>query len=241
MFDNLKKQDDVQEEGDVIRGSVMETNVYNFTIDTAFADQSDGGAAFMRLSLVSDEGRTLSQTIYFTSGDAKGNSITYDVKGKDKKPTGEKKYLPGFTIASDIHEHVTGEPLADMVTEGKLVKVWDNKAKKEVPQEKAVLINLLGKQIKLGVQEQIVIKQVNNDGVWVDTNETRKQNEIVKVFDAETNQTSDEKQTDTEAEFMDKWIGTYAGKPVDKTGGKNDAKAKAGTSDAGEGKKKMFG
>lgn len=241
MFDNLKKSDDVQVEGDVIFGSVLETGVYNFTVDMAFADQSEGGAAFLRLSLISDQGKSLSQTIYFTSGDAKGNSITYDVKGKDKKPTGDKKYLPGFVIASDIHEHITGKPIAEMVTEGKLVKVWDNVAKKETPQEKAVLVDLIGAQVKLGVQEQLVVKQVNVDGKWTDTGDTRKQNEIVKVFSAETNKTTEEIATDSEALFMDKWIASYAGKPIDKTpGGKTTGNK--GASEVGESSpKKMFG
>lgn len=241
MFENLKKQDDVKEEGDVIFGSVLETNVYNFTVDSAYADESDGGAAFLRVSLISDEGRTLTQTVYFTSGDAKGNSITYDVKDKKRKPTGEKRYLPGYVIASDIHEHITGIPLAEMVTENKLIKTWDNEAKKEVPQEKAVLTDLLGKSIKLGIQEQLVIKQVNKDGKWVNSDDTRKQNEIVKVFNAETNQTTDEKAANTEAQFMDKWIKSYAGKVIDKTGGKVKAEASAKPTGSDTPKKKMFG
>lgn len=238
MFDHLKKQESVTEEGDKIFGSVLETNVYDCTIDMAFADESTKGAAFMRLSLLTETGRTLSQTIYFTSGDAKGNSITYDVKGKDGKPTGEKKYLPGFIIASDLHEAVLdGVALADMNTEGKLVKVWDNEAKKEMPQEKAVLVDLIGKHIKLGIQEQIVTKQVNVEGDWKDTDEVRKQNEIVKVFHPTTNHTCEELKTKSDAEFMDKWIASYAGVPVDRT---NGAKAATGATEGAGKKKGMF-
>ena len=240
MFDNLKKQDDVKADGDVIFSSVFETGAYDFTIDVAYADQSEGGAAYMNLSLVSDTGRTMNQRIFFTSGDAKGNSITYDVK-KNGKPTGEKRYLPGFTIVSDLHEIITGSPLAEMQTEGKLVKVYNKDAGKEIPEEKAVLTALVGQKIKLGIQEQQIFKTVNQDGKYVETTEITKRNEVVKVFNAETGQTQEEMENDVEALFLDKWIATYAGKMVDKTGGKKGAESKGTTSKSAPTKQKMFG
>lgn len=225
MFDKLKKQDSVKEEGDVIYGGgVLETNAYDCLIDHGYVDQSKSGAAFMQLSLITDAGKTLKQRLFFTSGDAKDNSITYPVKDKTGKLTGENRYLPGFIIASDIHEMVTGVPLADMTTENKLVKVWDNDAKKELPTDKPCLINLMGQRIKLGIQEQEIIKQKNVDGVWTDSDETRKQNEIVKVFDAETGCTNAERLANESPVFLDKWVAAYAGNLVDKTKGKGKAK-----------------
>jgi len=240
MFENLKKQDDVVEEGDRIFGSVLPTGVYNFTIDMAYVDQSEGGAAFMQLSLISDEGKTLSQRIFFTSGDEKGNAITYPVK-KNGKPTGEKKYLPGFILASDLHEVVTmGTPLAEMETEGKLVNAYSPEAKKEVPTQKQVVPALLKQKVKLGVQEQLVFKTVNQDGKYVETTETRSQNEIVKVFSSETNQTRDELANSVDPVFMDQWVASYAGKVVDKTKGKGK-QASPEEEKAAPSKKKMFG
>lgn len=238
-FEKLRKSEKVQEEGDVIYSSTFETGVYPFQIDMAYIDESDGGAAFMSLSLIADDGRTLKQNIYFTSGDAKGNAITYEVK-KNGSPTGEQKYLPGFTLCSDLHEILTdGVELADMETEGKLVKVYDKDAGSEQPAEKQVLVNLLGQTVKLAVQKQAMFKQVNKDGTYVNTDEIINRNEIVKVFDAETNQTVSEIKAEADATYMDKWLTSYKDKVFDKT------KAKGGGSAAPENKpaqkkKKLF-
>lgn len=245
-FENLRKKDNVQEEGDTIYSSVFETGVYPFTIDMALVDQSEGGAAFLSLSLIADDGRTLKQTVYFTSGDEKGNSITYPVK-KNGKPTGEERYLPGYILASDLHEIVTeGVELAEMNTETKLVKAWDKESSSEKPMEKEVLVDLLGKKVKLAVQHQILFKTVNQDGKYVETDETVNRNEVVKVFHAETNQTISEAKAEEAATFMDKWIKSYAGVVFDKTkkkgadeGATKKTLPKKETGTAGK-KKKLF-
>ena len=48
-------------------------------------------------------------------------------------------------------------------------------------------------------------------------------------------------ENDVEALFLDKWIATYAGKMVDKTGGKKGTESKGTTSKAAPTKQKMFG
>ena len=242
-FEKLRKNDDVKSEGDVIYSATFMTDVYLCTVDMAYVDESDKGAALMSLSLIAEDGRTLKQIIYFTSGDEKNNEISYPVRGKDGKPTGEKKYLPGFTIASDIHELLTdGIELADMETEAKLVKVWDKESSTEKPTEKAVLINLIGLPIKLGIQQQMVFKSVNKDGKYVETDEIINRNEIAKVFEAETNQTVSEIKADEEAVYMDKWIKNYKDVVFDKTKKKKDGDSKGGTTskDTSTKKKKMF-
>lgn len=249
MFEKLQKQDTVKEEGDVIYSGILTTNAYDCLVDHAYVDQSDSGAAFMQLSLITDSGKTLSQRFFFTSGDAKGNAITYPVKDKSGTPTGEQRYLPGFVIASDIHEMLTGVPLAEMTTESKLVKVWNKAAQKELPVEKPCLINIIGKRIKLGIQEQEIIKQVNDNGTWKDTDETRKQNEVVKVFDVKTGITNSERIAGEESSFLDKWIANFEGIMVDKTKGKGKkapgttgATGVAGAvADAEPAKQQMFG
>ena len=150
-FEKLQKQDDIKEEGDVIYSSVFTSNVYPFTVDMAYADKSEKGAGFLNLSLIAESGQTLGQQIYFTNREG---IVTYPVK-ENGKITGEKRYLPGFTLCNDIHEIITdGEPLSEMETKPKLVKVWNKEAGAAIPQEKEVLVNLLKKKIFLAVQEQ---------------------------------------------------------------------------------------
>lgn len=243
-FEKLRKNDDVKSEGDVIYSSTFTTDVYAFTVDMAYVDESDKGAALMSLSLIAEDGRTLKQIIYFTSGDEKNNEITYAVRGMDGKPTGEKKYLPGFTIASDIHELLTdGVELADMETEAKLVKVWDKESSTEKPTEKAVLVDLIGKTIKLGIQQQLVFKSVNKDGKYVETEDVINRNEINKVFDAESDQTVSEIKAEEDSVYLAKWITSYKDVVFDKTKKKKtdgDSKSSSSSKDATAKKKKMF-
>jgi hypothetical protein len=248
MFDHLKKDDNVKADGDVIYSGLFPTNVYPFTIETAWVGETDSEAAFMDLSLISDDGRTLSQRVFFQSGKEKGHSITYFVKDKQGKPTDEKRYLPGFTIANDIHEHITGKELAEMVTENAIVNCWDAVAKRELPQEKPTLPQLHGKRIKLGIQEQLVCKQKkNSEGKYEDTSESRKQNEAVKVFNADNNKTSDEVTSGKDATFMEKWTAQYRDQVFDKrTKAQKKLAEDAGESsdssggDEGSGKKTFF-
>lgn len=241
-FDHLRKQDDVTEEGDVIYSSIFATDVYPFTIDMAYADESDKGAAFLSLSLIADDGRTLKQTIYFTSGDEKDNDITYPVR-KNGKPTGERKYLPGYILCSDLHEIITdGVELADMNTESKLVKVWDKESNTEKPMEKPVLVDLIGNKVKLGIQHQSIFKSVNKDGKYVETDEIIQRNEIAKVFDIETDQTVSEIKAEEDAAYMEKWLSSYKDRVFDRTKKRDTAKSEGGTSSSApkKKKKKMF-
>jgi len=244
MFEALQKKQSVKDEGDTIFGAVLETNVYPITLDKVYADQSEGGAAFLHISGITDTGKTVGMSVYFTSGDKKGNSITFKVKDKQGNPTAEERYLPGFVFCDDLHEILLGVPLAEMETQQKLVNAYNKEAKRDIPQTKAVLTGMIGKVIKVAIQEQLVIKQINVDGVYVDTNpvETRKQNEFIKAYDAETGQTLTEKQANAEPVFMNKWIASFSGQVIDKTGGqgKNPSVNKANEKNEPK-SQKMFG
>jgi hypothetical protein len=240
-IDSLKKKDDVKEQGDVIYSPTFETDVYKFKIDQAYVDKSKGGAGFMSLSMVAEDGRTMNQQVYFTSGDDKGNRITFDVK-KNGKPTGEEQYLPGFIIADDLHMMITEKPLSEMDPTEKLVRAWDPESGKEQPIEKDVLLDFKGAEVKLAIRKLMDFKTVNKDGVYVKTTDIINQNEIVKVFDAETDQTVSEIKAEEDAAFMEKWISNYKGIVVDKTKTKGQSSAPADNAKeaAKTKKKKMF-
>ena len=237
MNQNLQKRDDIKDVGDRPLSNVFASNVYVFTIDQAYTDESTGGAAFLDLALVAEDGRTLKQRIYYTSGRAKGQSITYAAKDKSGKPTGEERYLPGFTLCDELYQVTTGYSLANMKTEEKMVKTWDSEAGKELPQNKDVCMDLKGKKVALAVLEKIIMKQVNKDGNWVDSSETRNMNEVEKAFHAETGQTATELDKDEDAAWVDSWLAKFKDEVIDKTTGSTKSGSKT---PVGEKKKISF-
>ena len=74
----------------------LDSGIYESIITMAYQGVSKNGAAFIALTLESN-GRTHSEKVYVTSGDAKGNKATYT----DKK-SGKEKPLPGYLLGSSF-------------------------------------------------------------------------------------------------------------------------------------------
>lgn len=215
MFSNLKTEENVAEETDSIpvgRGP-LESGLYPMTIDMAYADESKGGAMNVNFVFKDADGRELRQTIYVSSGDAKGKLPYYVDKD------GNKKYLPGFNKVNHICLLTVGKELMEMDTDEKVLSLWDSEQRKEVPQKKQVLMDLLGQDIILGVQKQIEDKVSKNDqGAWVPTGETRETNEIDKVFRAKDKKTVAEIKAEVEeAQFINDWEEKWTGVTRDRT------------------------
>lgn len=228
MFADLKT-DDVEESKDRLGGfSIFATNAYDTTIKLAYAGASASGAKFV--SFVFDiGGQEYKETIYVTTRE--GNPF-YMGKGDDSN----KKFpLPGFTTVDDICLLASGFALADQDTEEKVVKIYDFDAKEERPTTVPVLMGLVGKNIKLGIQCAKVFKQKKgDDGKYHDTAETREENEIDKIFHAETGRTVNEYRHEVPtAEFLPAWLKKNEGKTRDKTRGKAGA---SGPGAAGSGR-----
>jgi len=190
MFENLKTSDDVAEATDKLSGGsfVVDTDVHEMDIDMAYIDYSDGGAMSLVLTLTAP-GKTLRQTLWMTSGDAKGNKNFYLDRNNNKE------YLPGFTLADDLSLMTCNIPMAQQVAEEKTINVFDFVAKKELPTKKMVVTAMLKKKIRVAVFKQIVDKSVKNENFnadlpvhpdtnpkYVTTGETREENEIDKFF-----------------------------------------------------------
>ena len=159
----------------VSTGSILESNLYDFTIDLAYISKSSGGAVALNLHL-SDGGNTIRQTIYASSGDAKGNLNYYT----DKK--GKKQYLPGFNIANNLALLTAGLELSELEPEEKVVNLYDFDAGKELPTKVAALTQVMGKQVTAGVIKQTVDKNVKTDNGYVPSGETRDENELDRLF-----------------------------------------------------------
>lgn len=205
---------------------VYETGLYNAVIDTAYLDESKGGAYSLNLVLKTTDGRTLKQALWITSGKAKG-VLTYYV---DKK-SGEKADLPGFAIANAISQLVTGKELGDLTPEGKLVSIYNYDLKKEVPVEKQVYMELIGQPINVAIRKITEFKRALNTTTnqYEDTTETRDINEIDHVYKSDTNQTLYEYVNGKDPVAAEAWAKKNTGVTKDKTKSKS-ATAQSNTS-----------
>ena len=222
---NLKMGADVNtEDKDSLGGGyILDSGVYDFNIDLAYMGKSQGGAVNLNLVCTSAD-KTLRQTLYVTSGDAKGNKTTYTDKDGNARP------LPGMSQANAICQLTLNLDLGDMDTEEKVIKLYDYTAKADIDTKVAMIMPLIGQKISFGVQKVTVDKNVKNDqGVYVPSGDTRQENEIDKIFQATTHLTMSERAAGLPAgEFVTKWADKWNDQVRDKSSG-----AKKGGSVAG--------
>ena len=209
-LDNLKTNKDVANESDVLGGSrTLESGVYLMEVEIAYIGKSAGGAMSLNLHLKTENNMVVQQTLWITSGDAKGNKNTYTDR------TGKEQYLPGFNQANALCLLTVGDELSDVVdkAEDKVINLYDYDAKKELPSKVAMLTALLGQKIKIGMIKQIVDRNVKNDaGAYVPSGETREENEIDKMFHESDDLTVAEIRAEaTEAAFMESWSKKWTG------------------------------
>lgn len=155
---------------------ILDTGIYDVVIDTAYIDTSAGGATSVNFVFKLQDGRELRSQQWITSGEAKGR-LPYYVRDGKKIP------LPGFSIANAICLLSAGEELQNMDHETKVLSLYDYDARKEVPQQKEVIMDLIGKEVTLGVQKVVEDKRAKSaSGSYEPTGETRLLNEIDSVF-----------------------------------------------------------
>jgi hypothetical protein len=187
----------------------------------AYITKSAGGAMGLVLTLATADKKEIRQTLWMTSGTAKGAKNYYE---KD----GEKHFLPGFNHANALCLLTVGKEVSAMETETKVVKVYSPESKAEVPTKVDALTDLLGKSILVGLIKQTVDKTKKNDaGAYEATGETRDENEIDKLFrESDRMTTAEIRAQATEAAFADTWEAKWSGKTKNKAKG---VAANAGT------------
>lgn len=208
LLASLSTDASVTEEKDSVgSGGPLDSGLYNATVSTAYVTKSQGGAMGLVLNLKTDSGRDFRQTLWMTSGTAKGCKNYYE---KD----GEKFYLPGFNHANSLALLTCGKEISALDTETKVVNVYSAEAKSEVPTKVEMLMDLLGKEIIVGLIRQTVDKTKKNDaGVYEATGETRDENEIDKFFRARDRMTTAEIKAQVETPtFIDTWDAKNTGK-----------------------------
>jgi hypothetical protein len=200
----------------------LDTDIYAGSIKAAYAGASAGGAQNVTLILTLN-GKEYRETVYVT-----------DKTGKNwfanKQDATKKVPLPGFTILNDLCLVTTDKPLSEQDGEEKVVKVWDNEAKAEMPKSVPMLMDLVGKACLVAIEKSIVNKNVQQpNGEWVAGAETREENNIVKVFHPELKVTVPEALAErTEPDFFNKWLEKNKGNVNDKRKVKDGEAGKTG-------------
>lgn len=226
LLKNLTSDESISNEKDSVGGGgVLDTNLYPSKITLAFVQVSTGGATGLVIHAKTSEGRDLRSTQWMTSGTAKGCKNFYE---KD----GQKHYLPGFLLANSLALLTVGKEISELDTEEKVVNLYSSDAKAEVPTKVQMVMELLGKDILIGVIKQTVDKTAKDgNGVYQPTGETREENDIDKFFRASDRKTTAEIRAQApEATFADTWAAKWVGQT------RNRATKAAGTGGAPQGK-----
>ena len=219
MFSNLKRTADIEESKDVLGGAgyILETDVYEARIITAYTDFFKSGAQFinMKYEVVRPDGSTQNFNERYTITNKAGN-IYY--MGKD----GKKHVLPGYELMDDICLLASGKTLAEQDTEKKVLQLWNGAEGKEMPTEVDCLTDLFGTKVLLAIQKVHRNKQVADaSGKYIDSKDEQNLNETRKAFDAEYRTTVPEMRAAErngvapEPQFIDKWLAKNKGVTLD--------------------------
>jgi len=204
--------------------AALDSAVYPMTVAMAYLQKATSGAVALALTLKGGD-REVRQTLWMTSGTAKGAKNYYE---KD----GERFYLPGFTHANNLCLLTVGKEISEMETEVKVLSVYSKEAKAEVPTKMDVFMDLLGKEVLVGLIKQTVDKNKKNEatGAYEATGETREENEVDKFFRARDRLTTAEIRAQvTKPGFINVWEAKFNGLVRNKTAAGSKKPALGGT------------
>ena len=175
------KNDSGIEEDFIRSGGAFETDIYKATIKAAFNRGSSRSKAMSIVVMLDIGGRELLSQTWVSNADG-------DVTYTDKK-TKDQKNIPGFNQMNTLALLVTGKALGELSMEERSLKLWDNQAKAEVLQAVDCYVELMGEEVQVAVQKQILDKERliegSNPPKYEPTGETREVNEVIKYFPAD--------------------------------------------------------
>ena len=216
LLANLATNETINNERDSIGGSgPLDSGLYMLKIALAYINKAASGALGLVLQFKTEDNKDVRQTLWVSSGTAKGCKNYYEDKN------GEKQYLPGFIHANAICLLTVGKEISAMETETKVINLYSAEAKAEVPTKVEMVMELIGQEVLAGIIKQTVDKTAKNEaGVYVATGETRDENEIDKIFRAKDRMTTAEIRSQAEeATFADSWEQKWTGKVKDRAKG----------------------
>lgn len=231
LLKNLTSDSSIAQEKDSVGGNApLDSGLYPMTITMAYINKAASGALGLVLTLKTEDKKEVRQTLWMSAGTAKGGNNYYTDKN------GDKQYLPGYLQANSIALLTAGKEISEMDTEVKVVNAYSPEAKAEVPTKVEAVMDLIGKEIIVGLIKQTVDKTKKNDstGVYEATGETREENEIDKIFRASDRMTTAEIRAQaTEPTFYTTWSVKWTGVTKNKSKGGSGTAGAPGAKAAG--------
>lgn len=206
----------MEAETDRLGGGLLESNVYDVVIKTAYITQAKSEALALNVEVETEDGGFFKEALYFVSGKAKGNKTYFEKNGKEIP-------LPGYSSFASLLKHsgfdTTPEQQMESGLKKKIVDIYDFDLSKKVPTEVPMVMDLVGAKVKMAILNQTVDKNVKDaSGKYVPSGDTREQNVLDKVFNRGGFTTTEVTAKMEEPEFMNKWL--------EKNKGKSQMKAK---------------
>lgn len=211
LFADLKK-DGLEKNEDRLGGGFqpLETDIYTMTIKGFYVSQSEGGAKAINIIALRPDGKEYRETVYITKKTGENWFLSSD---KKKVP------LPGFTIIDDICLVTDGGDLSSQVFEERTINLYDYDAKKDLPKVVMQAVNIIDKQVDLGIYQIQENKNEKNEqtGQYEPTEKVVTKNVIRKVWHSEAKMTVAEAENNVEEQgvFWKKWQETHKGKVDD--------------------------
>jgi hypothetical protein len=197
---------------DTLGGSfVKTTGLYPVVVDMAYLGKSAKGAMSLNLHMkVANDSSIVRQTIWVTSGDAKGNKNFYTDKN------GKKRLLPGMLQADQIAMITAGKSMAALTPEEKTIKLWDYETQAEKPTKVHALTEMIGQPLILGLHKIRANKvKADSNGKYINQKEDRTYNEMDKIFHADGFSVTEKVAEAEEALFHQKWADKYGEDCID--------------------------
>lgn len=201
IFKNLSSEG-LEEVEDRLGGyQPLESGIYKGTVKALYGVEAASGAVGMDL-IVDINGQEYRERLWVTNRNKQNYWVT---------PNGKKSPLPGYSIVEDILMVTTETPLNQQNIEEKVVKVWDPETRSELPKSVPMFVDVIGKEVALGILKQLVNKREKQGNEYVEVAESREENVIDKVFHPELKVTVNEAKNGRDPTFWDSWEARNAG------------------------------
>ena len=193
---------EIAENKDVLGGAKgpLKSDAYKMKVESAFIKEAASGAMGIVMEFSGEDGIKFRNTQYATSGTKKGGNHYWTDKD------GVNHELPGFTVVNEICKYTTGKGLFDLEEENVVIPLYNFEQRAELPTEVPMLTDLIGMEVVLGIQEIIENKSVKGNNGYVKTAETRKINEVNKVFNEDGFTATELKAGLEEPVFINAWL-----------------------------------
>ncbi len=177
-----------------------------------FKESANGANGYV-LELEAEDGAKIIQEDWFSN---RSGGTTYPEKDrKTGELTGKDLDLPGMARLKSISKAITGDALAFMNTEPKIIPIYDFNKQAEVDTDVNISTDFIGKPIMVLVQRTLQDKQeADASGEYVDVAKVKATNEILAWVDPVTNKTFSETAAGKDALVYAKFIEKIEQSPI---------------------------